>query len=280
MAIDLFGGGAGIPNQLLFFNSGTWSAPVGGKFLITAIGGGGGGGSGIAARGGGAGGLSQSFVSLEAGTQITFSIGAGGGQSSPGGTTTVSGSGFTTLIANGGGGGSTSGETIGGTASGGNIMNVQGGGSENINWTGGGAVGVYGVGYSAVYRNGAGTGSSGDVNGPGGSIAVGASSSAFSSGISTDIVNTLIYGGFTQEFSNGRILCPIGGVSNYLIHGAAGCGGKATNPAGNGGAFAGGGVNTSSTGGRGGILGGGGGGGSSIGGAGGQGGVIIEWLYV
>lgn len=136
----------GVPIQYNTNTSGSFTTPVSGKYLITAIGGGGGGG-GTGARGGGAGGLAQSLVSLSSGVVLTLTVGAGGAGGYPGtagGTTTVSGSGITTLTANGGAI-STGTGGAGGTASGGNIMNVTGGSAGNGDYFGGGAVGVYGT---------------------------------------------------------------------------------------------------------------------------------------
>lgn len=136
----------GVPIQYSTNTSGSFTTPVSGKYLITAIGGGGGGG-GTGARGGGAGGLAQSLVSLSSGVVLTLTVGAGGAGGFPGtagGTTTVSGSGITTLTANGGAI-STGTGGAGGSASGGNIMNVTGGSAGNGDYFGGGAVGVYGT---------------------------------------------------------------------------------------------------------------------------------------
>jgi hypothetical protein len=138
----------GVPIQYNTNTSGSFTTPISGKYLITAIGGGGGGWLGENARGGGGGGLAQSLVSLSSGVVLTLTVGAGGAGGNPGtagGTTTVSGSGITTLTANGGAGGTNSGSTAGGTASGGNIMNVTGGIASNQISSGGGAVGVYGT---------------------------------------------------------------------------------------------------------------------------------------
>jgi hypothetical protein len=137
----------GVPIQYSTNTSGSFTTPVSGKYLITAIGGGGGGGGGGAYRGGGGGGLAQSLVSLSYGVVLTLTVGAGGAGGYPGtagGTTTVSGSGITTLTANGGAI-STGTGGAGGTASGGNIMNVTGGSAGNGDYFGGGAVGVYGT---------------------------------------------------------------------------------------------------------------------------------------
>jgi hypothetical protein len=136
----------GVPIQYSTNTSGSFTTPVSGKYLITAIGGGGGGG-GTGARGGGGGGLAQSLVSLSSGVVLTLTVGAGGAGGYPGtagGTTTVSGSGITTLTANGGAI-STGTGGAGGSASGGNIMNVTGGSAGNGDYFGGGAVGVYGT---------------------------------------------------------------------------------------------------------------------------------------
>jgi hypothetical protein len=141
-----FFGGGGVPIQYSTNTSGSFTTPVSGKYLITAIGGGGGGGA-VGERGGGAGGLAQSLVSLSSGVVLTLTVGAGGAGGNPGvagGTTTVTGSGITTLTANGGAGGAGTGGA-GGTASGGNIMNVTGGSAGNGAYFGGGAVGVYGT---------------------------------------------------------------------------------------------------------------------------------------
>ena len=146
---QFFGGGGGFYQQIPILSSMSWTAPVSGDYLITAIGGGGAGGSGgSAAKSAGAGGLAQSLVKLTAGDSLTIVCGAGGvgvtnASGGNGGTTTVTGPGVS-LTANGGGGGTLTDGGAGGTASGGNIMNVTGGSALSVNDKGGGAVGVWG----------------------------------------------------------------------------------------------------------------------------------------
>lgn len=175
----IFGGGyrGAILSQQVVMASRVWTCQIAGDYLLTAIGPGGSGalapasGNGRGATGGQAGGLAQKRVSLNAGDQLTLTIGAGGAaqatagaNGNAGGVTTVVGAGVN-LVANGGEGGKTApagagtipGASAGGTASGGDI-NVTGGGSGSATVaavascmavTGGGAVGVYGTGYAS-----------------------------------------------------------------------------------------------------------------------------------
>jgi len=155
-SMSQFFGGGGIPVQLAVTASGTFVTPVAGKYLLTAIGGGGGGSNGGGARGGGAGGLAQSLVTLGAGVTLTLTVGAGGATGatgSAGGSTTISAPEISTLTANGGAGGNTTTATAGGTASGGNLLNVTGGSAGNTNGAGGGAVGAYGTTPAATTTN-------------------------------------------------------------------------------------------------------------------------------
>lgn len=302
------GKGNPLYNEFLFVSSKTWVTPVKGKYLVTAIGGGGSGAYSASVFGGsgGAGGLAQSLWDLPAGFSLVLSIGAGGAPTTTmnsngnsGGTTTVSGSGLTTLTANGGSAGiQTSAGSAGGTASGGNIMNVTGG----TGVKGGGAVGVYGVGYSGNSTDLAGAG----VGGPPSTDGSHYPGTAFFSGDEIKADNMLflesylnpvnVLGGtLLSGFINGRFMSPNGGLglatnaaggksaagpgcgASYLVTGMtpadAGlfAGGAATWPPGaqkgHGGAFGGGG---------GGILYGATGGSS---GKGGCGGVVIEYIY-
>lgn len=240
---DFFGGGSGgIPQQRSFITSGTFTAPVTGKYLLTAIGGGAAGTS--EGRGGGAGGFAQKPVTLAAGDVITFSVGAGGASSgATGGTTTLTAPGVSLSA-----GGGTS--TAGGSATGGSL-NTTGGVSGNSNGSGGGAVGVYGVGYgSAASMNsgGGGVGEASTTNPGGGALGKG-------------------YKLAGPAFGAGRLLQPLGEIGGDGVVGAEG------RP---GGLFSGGGGGRS--GGAGGVFGGGGGGSVQFNeGPGGVGGVFIEW---
>jgi hypothetical protein len=97
---QFFGSGTsfqdGLFKEVIYETSGVFQVPITGKYLITAIGGGGsGGGGGISftgntgaatvnnnacagGGGGGAGGMTQSLVTLEAGTLLNITVGAGG----------------------------------------------------------------------------------------------------------------------------------------------------------------------------------------------------------
>lgn len=195
-ASQFFGGGGQITRfERVFLTSGTFNAPIAGKYLVTAIGGGGaGGGRGTTAAqvggGGAAGGFSQRLVTLAANDAITYTVGAFGVGASnaiggTGGTTTISVAGYT-LTANGGAGGPANltadgTPAAGGTASGGTI-NVTGGSGSSIYIAsyggGGGAVGIYGIGHSAhvAGNTGAGAGVGGQPSGvwPGTALMTGA----------------------------------------------------------------------------------------------------------
>lgn len=219
------GKGNPLYNEFLFVSSKTWVTPVKGKYLVTAIGGGGSGAYSASVFGGcgGAGGLAQSLWDLPAGFSLVLSIGAGGAATTTmnsngnsGGTTTVSGSGLTTLTANGGSAGiQTSAGSAGGTASGGNIMNVTGG----TGVKGGGAVGVYGVGYSGNSTDAAGAGvggppSSDGSNYPGTALFSGDEIKADKMLYLEPFVNPLYVLGGTllAGFKNGRFMSPNGGI--------------------------------------------------------------------
>lgn len=296
--------------------SGTWTTPVKGRYLVTGIGGGGAGTSNAGGVGsaGGAGGLAQSEVDLEAGVVLTLTVGAGGigqtgayGTGTDGGTTTITCPSFTTLTAYGGKGGTSNYNTAladGGTASGGNIMNITGGKGGR----GGGAVGVYGIGYSGNILSNAGAG----VGGPP-ATSITASPYLFSypgtSMFSGDeiynnrlcleqYVNPLyVYGGgIINSFRNGRFLSPTGGFvlgidnTQKTQSGPGTGGGGSIYTYSSGFSYAGlfaGGARTSSSYlegadlARGGAFGGGGGAGyGGFSGNGGVGGVVIEYIPV
>jgi|GEM_PF-915114 len=165
-----FLGGSGAVNwQRMILQSGTFTAPFAGKYLIAAIGAGGSGAKAAlngAAIGGAAGGVAMEMAYLTAGQVLTLVVGAGGAAVSgldnapgingnAGGNTTVTGTGVA-LTASGGAGGIQSTATTGtltapagGTATGGDI-NVKGGSSDSVTLSatgaacGGGAVGIYG----------------------------------------------------------------------------------------------------------------------------------------
>lgn len=303
----LASGGNPLYFEKVFLTSTTWTVPVTGKYLVTAIGGGGSGAAGVQTTffigSGAAGGLAQALVPLAAGTVLTITCGAGGAAvagsttataGNNGGTTTVTGD-VLNLIANGGQGGVTNFNTTsasGGTASNGNVMNVTGGNGRR----GGGAVGVYGTGYSGglVALSGAGTGGSPEdvTNGyPGTGLISGLEASTYK--FSTEVYANplkIIGGGIITGFKSGRLLLPSGGIapaaSNETVVGP-GCGAyaSAVNTVYSfAGIFAGGYCAAhGSVGSRdGGTLGGGGGGypGTTttlFSGSGGQGGVIIEF---
>lgn len=192
---QFFGSGTsfqdGVYCEEVYDSSNTFVVPQTGKYLITAVGAGGSGGAGAftiqgaygatapttqnscgGASGGGAGGFSQSLLTLEAGTVLNLTVGAGGSaithpgvvtsttvlapstyvgaDGSAGGNTTVTNTGGSVtvnMIANGGGAGRSGqlktsvGSTtevvggLGGTASGGNLFNLtgqQGGNSASV----------------------------------------------------------------------------------------------------------------------------------------------------
>lgn len=207
-------------NVRIFPASSTFVCTKTGKYLITAIGPGGGAAAsgGIvgprSATGGAAGGIARSLVTLEAGTELTITIGAGGLGGSQkeggtytapqdGGTTTVSGTGLTTMTANGGkhgNVGTTSADGAnGGTASGGNLENVTGGksgtatsSSTGFAATGGGSVGFYGTGYDSGTAT-----SSGAVHAASGGAGIGGKSGD----ATASSTNTLTRGGGTHAAS-------------------------------------------------------------------------------
>lgn len=296
-------GGNPLFQERLFITSTTWTTPVKGQYLITAIGGGGGGGKNTNGGAGGAGGLAQSLVKLNAGVTLTITCGAGGigaiampAVGGNGGTTTISGSGLTTLTANGGTGGVldyTSSSAAGGSASGGNIMNVTGGSGVR----GGGAVGVYGVGYSGntVSQAGAGVGGGPATSlvganwYPGTALFSGDEIISSGSTLSLEVFVNPLYplgGGILNCFKNGRFLAPTGGFVPNSVGAAAVCGpgcgagGQgATNTTSKAGIF-GGGFSVSANSADGGAFGGGGAGGNSSysPGKGGCGGAVIEYI--
>lgn len=173
---QFLGSSGGTPHGLvekIFLTSGSFTAPIDGNFLLTAIGGGGGGGGKASTPsqtagggGGGAGGFCQKLVYLSAGTTINFTVGARGvragvsttNDATGGGTTTIT-VGSHTLTANGGAAQSVHNQPVGeyqpapgGTASGGDLNFTGGSGSGFVYSTaggGGGAVALYGTGYSA-----------------------------------------------------------------------------------------------------------------------------------
>lgn len=298
--------------ERVFVTSQTFVTPISGRYLVTAIGpGGSGSATGQYSSAGGAGGLAQSLWKLPAGFSLVLTMGAPGAlinaggnvTGNDGGTTTVTGTGLTTLTANGGKGG-TADYTValanGGTASGGNIMNVTGGKGGR----GGGAVGVYGVSYdgNTVSWAGAGTGGPpvtsivGNLHHPGTGLFSGDEA----------VANNLFFeayanpltpsgGAIINGLKNGRLLSPCGGfykgdTSAANAVSAPGCGGGGVDEGGyyttsKAGLFAGAGKLQGTADVQrctGGALGGGGGGGcsSSIGyaSAGGCAGVIIEWV--
>lgn len=259
------GGGGGIPFQRVFTTSQTFTAPVDGNYLITAIGCGGGGPGGY--QGGGAGGLAQSRVSLVAGDSLVLIVGTSPSLGVDGGNTTVTGA-SVSLVAEGG---KSSG--LGGTSSGGNILNVDGGSGNLGNAAGGGgggAVGVYGVVANAA------------TAGYGANVSGSTTNGYAIPGLEFSLFQTESAGGLASghPFIGGRLLQPAGVNfgGNYGSHpGAGGTYGGGT--AGRGGLFAGGGGSNGSSPGDGGPLGGGGGGGGgSAKTRGGTGGVIIEWV--
>src|SRR5574343_1125365 len=98
---QFFGGiGGGFYQQVAVTASGSFTCPVAGQYLVTAIGGGAGGTS--SGRGGCAGGIAQSLVTLSASDVITYTIGAGGAVNGGAcGNTTCTATGLS-LTANGG----------------------------------------------------------------------------------------------------------------------------------------------------------------------------------
>lgn len=271
---ELFtGGAAGFYNQLLIADSRTYTTVSKGKYLITVIGGGGGGRSGSAnARGGGAGGMCQSILQLGAGTNLNIVIGAGGSATANtdggnGGTSSVEIVGLTLMTAQGGIGGKTTGASLGGSASGGNVRNIAGGNAGDLNLSGGGAVGVYGIGHSSTTAIGAGTGSP-----------TGASILSGTTNFNVDPAGQ--QRGFSDSFIGSRFLLPCGSISttSAAFPQNPGVGGNGSRV--NGGMYAGGYSPTGAVGGNGGFGGGGGGGAivGQTGGLGGQGCVIIEWI--
>lgn len=296
-------GGNPLFQERLFITSTTWTTPVKGQYLITGIGGGGGGGRANSNAGsGGAGGLAQSLVKLNAGVTLTITCGAGGIAGATvgtvggnGGTTTISGSGLTTLTANGGTGGVldyTSSSSAGGSASGGNIMNVTGGSGKR----GGGAVGVYGVGYSGNTASPAGAGVGGEQATsvasrsswyPGTALFSGDEIISSGSTLSLEVFVNPLYplgGGILNCFKNGRFLSPTGGFVPGSAYGSAvsgpGCGGGLNSSYISIPGFFAGGTGTSSGGSAGGAFGGGASSGSASfpGGLGGCGGAVIEYI--
>lgn len=247
--LSQFFSGNGVLQQVPIVADATFTCPVAGNYLVTAIGGGGGGSGGASGRGGGGGGFSQKKVALSAGATITCVIGAAGTAGNGttaggnGGNTTATATGLA-LTANGGAGGSLAGgTTAGGTASGGTV-NRTGGSVSNV---AAGAVDVYGnlAILNAVW-NQANTGQS--VSG------LGSIANVASAGVGATVA--------------GRLLCPAGKSTGEPGVGTSSAGGM----------FAGGGQN-GGAGAEGGLFGGGGGGTTSATcGAGGRGVVIIEWV--
>ncbi len=302
-------GGKGNPlySERPIITSQTWVTPVKGRYLVTAIGGGGSGAAnGTAAGCGGAGGFAQSLWDLAAGFSLVLTCGAGGAEvtttntnGNAGGATTVSGSGLTTLTANGGAGGVQSyAGSAGGTASGGNVINVTGGSG----FKGGGAVGVYGIGYSGNATDFAGAGVGGGpstdgTNWPGTALFSGDEIKANPALYLESYVNPLYVLGGTilNGYKNGRLLSPNGGfaqqtsASGGVSQSGPGCGasnavsGQTKSAAGlfSGGVSANSPLATVLL--AGGAFGGGGGGlfygVASTTGRGGCGGVIIEYMY-
>lgn len=159
----------------VFTASGTYTPTAGtNSIMVEVLGGGGGGGSAAASStstvalgaGGGAGGYAKSYLTTVP-TSAAVIVGAGGAAASTGGKSSFNG----TIVANGGGAGgstlagawsasNTVGQNVsalGGTASGGNILNVSGGDGTNALYTtvgncvsGGGGTSVYSGGKRGV----------------------------------------------------------------------------------------------------------------------------------
>lgn len=296
-------------NERVFVTSQTFVTPFSGRYLVTAIGpGGSGSGTTGNCSSGGAGGLAQSLWKLPAGFSLVLTMGAPGAKvtsavvGNDGGTTTVTGTGLTTLTANGGKGG-TADYTValaqGGTASGGNVMNVTGGRGGR----GGGAVGVYGVSYDGniICEAGAGTGGPPSTTAPIANLYLSYPGTGVFSGDEA-AANNLYYevyvtpsyplgGSLLSSFKSGRVLNPNGGfqlgsTGSYDCTGGPGCGSGYGNTSFYGnpskaGLFAGGSRNANvGLGAVGGALGGGGGAHTNYNyaGAGGCAGVVIEWI--
>lgn len=171
-AAQLMGGGGGdYPFVQTFLTSGMFTAPKGGWYRFTGIGGGGSGAAssaaGGAATGGSAAGLVQKRVWMTAGQTATITVGAGGvqvtvtggvAQGNDGNDTTIVVGGVTLTAGKGKGG--TAGAAnkagaVGGAATNGDL-NVPGGNSGDADYfagawsaTGGGAVGANGAGFAS-----------------------------------------------------------------------------------------------------------------------------------
>ena len=223
------------------------------EYLVVAGGGSGGRGSARSGGGGGAGGyLSSSLSSIESGSEITVTVGAGGaavssdGAGSDGGDSSIAsstGTNFTTVTSTGGGGGGYPGSGGDGGSGGGGAHGSQVGGSGTA---GQGFDGGDGIGESP-YSGGGG----------GGASEVGEDSSASVAG----------------DGGNGKS-SSITGTSTTRAGGGGGGGGGTAGSGGTGG----GGAGSSDTGTSGTAnTGGGGGGARSISGAGGSGVVILAY---
>lgn len=266
------GQSGGTPRQWATATSANFVTPVAGKYRITLVGVGS-GASNTAA--GSSGAIAQSLVTLAAGVTITCTHGAPGtGHATTpvaGGTSTVAATGLTTLTCTAGL------PATPGAASGGNVFNRNGVAGAAAAGRGGSSVAVYGTGYTATGRGGAGTGESAPLAGfpnLGGSAIPGLA----------NVSNHL----------NGRLLQPagIGGTGSSTggsvePFGRPGGGGASdsTGSGVRGGMFAGGGSGVTyygqdTSGGRGGVGGGGGGTGTGtgVGGNGGEALTVIEFV--
>jgi len=223
------------------------------EYLVIAGGSSGGRGSGRSGGGGGAGGyLSSSLSSIESGSQITVTVGAGGavktgadGQGNDGGDSTLvsaAGTSFTTVTALGGGGGGYPGVGRDGGSGGGGAHGGTSGGSGTVGQGNDGGDGSGESPYAGAGGGGAGTAGS---NSSAGSAGTGGN------GLASSITGTSI----TRAGGGG------GGGSVDAAGGTGGGGHRATGTANPGGA----------------NTGGGGGGAQTTSGAGGSGVAILSY---